>query len=67
MLAADRARGRPARVSGVPVFVSGATMLQVRDVQVRARMALRQLAAHGLVSGPGAASRRNARVILFLA
>jgi hypothetical protein len=42
-------------------------MLQVRDVQVRARMALRELAAHGLVSGPGAASRRNARVILFLA
>jgi len=65
MLAAHRAGGRPACVSGVPVLVSGATMLQVRDVQVRARMALRELAAHGLVTGPGAASRRNARVVLF--
>jgi hypothetical protein len=39
----------------------------VRDVQVRSRVACRELAADRLVSGPCAAPRRDARVVLLLA
>jgi hypothetical protein len=67
MPAAHRAGDRPAAVFGVPVCVPGATALQVREVQVRARMAFRELAADRLITVPDAASRRNARVLQYLA
>ena len=47
--------------------VAGAAALPVREEQVRPRMALRELAADRRGGGPGAASRRNAGVVLFLA
>ncbi len=49
-----------------PAARSGAPALLVGKVQVRARVAFRELAPGWPVSGGGAASRRDARVILFL-
>ena len=47
--------------------VSGAAALPVREEQVRAGVALRKLAADRPAAGPGAASRRDAGVVLLLA
>ncbi len=50
-----------------PAAVSGAPALPVGEMQVRARVAFRELAPGWPVSAGGAASRRDARMILFLA
>src|SRR5689334_602213 len=49
------------------MLISGAAALQVREVQVRARVALRELTSDRPVGGPGAAPRRDAGVLLLLA
>ena len=49
------------------MLISGAAALQVREVQVRARVALRELTSDRPASGPGAAPRRDAGVVLLLA
>src|SRR5580693_8141044 len=49
------------------MLISGAAALQVREVQVRARVALRELTAGRPARGLGAAPRRDAGVVLFLA
>ena len=49
------------------MLISGAAALQVREVQVRARVALRELTADRPARGLGAAPRRDAGVVLFLA
>ena len=49
------------------LVVSGAAALPVGKAQVRARVAFRELAADRPASGPGAAARRDAGVILILA
>ena len=49
------------------MLFSGAAALQVREVQVRAGVALRELTADRPASGPGAAARRDAGVVLILA
>ena len=45
--------------------VAGTAALPVREEQVRARMALRKLAADRLAAGPDAASRRDTGVVMF--
>ena len=49
------------------MLVSLSAALQVREVQVRAGVALRELTADRPAGGPGAAARRDAGVVLFLA
>jgi len=49
------------------MLISGAAVLQVREVEVRAWMALRELTADRPARGQSAASRRDAGVVLFLA
>ena len=47
------------------MLFSGAAALQVREVQVRARVALRELTADRPARGLGAAPRRDAGVVLI--
>ena len=52
---------------GGGILFPGAAALQVREVQVRAGVALRELTAERPASGPAAAARRDAGVVLILA